>query len=133
MLSLAQTHFLRGSGREAEYVARQAAELAEQLNAPAMRSHALTEEGKIQLHMGLMDDAQTNLSKAAKLVSDHPSIDAAEIRFVFVELKTRMSEQETEDDSQRLLDETAPILGELDEASRQFDNLTSGCVCISPF
>lgn len=130
MLSLAQTYFLRGSGREAEYFARQAAELAEQLNAPAMRSRALAKHAKIQLHMGLMDDAQANLTKAAELVSDHPNIDAAEIRSIFVDLKTRLTEQEVDDDSQRLLDETVSILEELDGAFRQFDNLIFGCVCL---
>ena len=126
MLSLAHAYFLRGSGREAEYFARQATELAEQLNAPAMKSRALAKHGKIQLHMGLMDDAQANLTEAAELVSYHPNIDAAEIRSIFVDLKIRMAEQEVVDDSQQLLDETVSLLEELDGAFRQFDNLTFG-------
>lgn len=123
MLSLSQAYFQRGSGREAEYFARQATELAEQLNTPAMLSRALAKQGKTQLHMGLMDEARANLTKAAEVLSEQQSVDTAEIQSIFVELKTRMTEQEPDDDSQRLLNETVTILEELDGAFHQFDKL----------
>lgn len=129
MLSLAQTYYLRGSAREAEYFARQAADLAEQLNAAAMWGRALAKQGEIQLHMGRTEDAQVNLTKAAELLSDEQGIDMAEIRRLFVELNSRTADTETEEENtQQVLEETISILEALDTAFRQFDNLAFGYV-----
>ena len=43
------------------YFARQAAEFAEQLNAPAMASRAFAKQGEIQIHMGHLPDAHSSL------------------------------------------------------------------------
>jgi separase len=66
LFSLSEIYFLRGSPREAEYFARQAAELADQLNAPAMASRALAKLGEVQLHMGCFEDAHSRGPRVGK-------------------------------------------------------------------
>ncbi|KAF9479762.1 cysteine peptidase C50 [Pholiota conissans] len=127
MLSLAQTYYLRGSAREAEYFARQATDLAEQLNAPALQGRALAKQGEIQLYMGHTEEAQDNLTKAAELLSSQQSIDTAEIRRLVVELNAKMTEAEDEAENlDNALEETISVLEALDMAFRQFDNLAFG-------
>ncbi|KAF8958159.1 peptidase family C50-domain-containing protein [Flammula alnicola] len=124
MLSLSQAYYLRGSAREAEYFARQATELAEQLNVPAIISRALAKQAEVQLHMGHMEEAQANLTKAAELLSDMPGIDTADIRRLRAEYNMRAVGEE--EDMQQTFAETVSMLEELDTAFRQFDNLASG-------
>ncbi|KAF8878488.1 peptidase family C50-domain-containing protein [Gymnopilus junonius] len=123
MFALTQAYFLRGSAREAEYFARQAAELAQQLNAPGMASHALARQGEVQLHMGLLEDAQASLVKAAELLKDVPGIEAIDVNRLKAECEARNLEEQ---DVHQMFDETVAMLEELDAAFRQFDNLAFG-------
>ncbi|CAA7261156.1 unnamed protein product [Cyclocybe aegerita] len=127
MFSLTQAYFYRGSPREAEYFAKQAANLAGQLNTPAMVSRALARQGELQLHMGNLEDARVNLTKATELLCDMPGIDTADIRRLKVEYNIRTATEEDEDeDPQQLFNETVQMLEELDVVFRQFDNTAFG-------
>jgi len=122
---LTEIYFLKGSPREADYFARQAAELAEQLNAPAMASRAYAKQGEIQMHMGRLQDAHLSMMKAANLLQDMPGLDAADIRRLRVEYNMRVVEG---DDPTELIEETMEMVEELDNAFRQFDYLAFGFV-----
>ena len=126
LFSLTEVYFLRGSAREAEYFARQATDLATQLNAPAMASRALGRQAELQLNMGQLDTAHANLTKAASLLANIQGLDTAHLRRIHMEYNSRMSEA---DDAENLFGDTLSMLSELDMAFRQFDNLTFGYVC----
>lgn len=118
-------YFLRGSAREAEYFACQAAELAGQLNAPAIRSRALARLGEVQLHMARLDDAHSSITTAADLLQGMRGLDAVDVRRLTVEYRMRTSE---EDEPMELFEETIGMLEELDNAFQQFDSVAFGCV-----
>jgi separase len=118
-------YFLRGSAREAEYFACQAAELAEQLNAPAMASRALARLGEIQLHMARLDDAHSSLTRAADFLQGMPGLDAADIHRLKVEYRMKTSEG---DGPMELFEETVRMFEELDNAFQRFDYVAFGCV-----
>ena len=71
-----EIYLLKGSPGKAEYFTRQAAGFAEQLNAPAMASHAFAKQGEIQIHMGCLPDAHSSSIKAVDLLQDMPGLDA---------------------------------------------------------
>lgn len=130
MLALAQTYFLKGSAREAEYFAKQAADLAEQMNAPGMIGRAYTKQGEVQLHMGHLAEAQSSLTKASLILADIPGLETVEIRRLKVECNLRVKEDEEEDipeDPQTIFTEMVAMLEDLDAAFRQFDNMAFGC------
>jgi separase len=79
MFFLSEIYFLRRSPKEAEYSAHEAVELAEQMNAPAMASRALAHLGKVQLHMGHLEDTHSSLTRAADLLQGIPGLDAVVI------------------------------------------------------
>ena len=120
---LSETYFLRGSPREAEYFARQAAELAEQLNAPAMASRAQAKLGEVQLHMDRLEDAHSSLTSAADLLRGMPGLDAADIRRLNMEYRMKTSEG---DEPTELFEETVRMLEDLDDAFQQFDSVAFG-------
>jgi separase len=122
---LSETYFLRGSPREAEYFARQAAELAEQLNAPAMASRAVAKLGEVQLHMGRFEDAHSSLTKAGDGLQGMPGLDAADIRRLKMEYRMRTSEG---DETTDLFEETMRMFEDLDNAFQQFDSVAFGYV-----
>ncbi|KAH9478241.1 Separin [Psilocybe cubensis] len=128
MLALAQTYFLRGSAREAEYFAKQAVDLAEQMNAPGMIGRALTRQGEVQLHMGHLQDAWETLMKASLIVKDVPGLETVEIRRLKVECDLRVNGEDAvvAEDHQTEFNETVAMLEDLDAAFRQFDNLAFG-------
>ena len=122
---LSETYFLRGSPREAEYFARQAAELAEQLNAPAMMSRALAKLGEVQLHMGRFEDAHSSLTRAADRLQGMPGLDAADICRLQMEYRMKTLE---DDEPTGLFEETVGMLEDLDDAFQQFDSVAFGFV-----
>jgi len=124
MLFLTESYFLKGSPREAEYFARQAADFAEQLNAPAVVSRALARQGEIQLYMARPEDAHINLTKAADLLQSMPGLDAADIFRLKVEYNLRTKGEVPIEP----FDETLTMLDELNNAFRQFDHLAFGFV-----
>ncbi|KAF9552923.1 hypothetical protein CPC08DRAFT_822591 [Agrocybe pediades] len=124
MFALAQAYYLRGSAREAEYFAKQAADLAAQLNTPGMLSRALAKHGEIQLHLGQIEQAQANLGRAAALLADIPGLDKVEIRRLEAEVNAKTAEDE--EDVRRMFDDSVKMLEDLDVAFRQFDNFTLG-------
>ncbi|KAF8155999.1 cysteine peptidase C50 [Crassisporium funariophilum] len=123
LFSLSQAYQLRGSAREAEYFAQQAADLADQLNAPAMISRALAKKGEIQLQMGHIEDAHEALARAEGLLQEMPGVDTADLRRLKADYHERVAEEEH---AQDMFDETVTMLEELDAAFRQFDNLAFG-------
>ncbi len=124
MLFLTENYFLKGSPREAEYFARQAADFAEQLNAPAVASRALARQGEIQLYMARPQDAHINLTRAADLLQSMPGLDAADIFRLKVEYNLRTKGEVPIEP----FDKTLTMLDELDNAFRQFDYLAFGFV-----
>lgn len=123
MLLLAQTYYLRGSAREALYFTKQAADLAESLNAPTLRSRALAIQGEIQLHMGTLDEAHASISKAGEIMCNIPGIDTANIRRISVELNSQgMGETDVS------FADVISMLDELDNSFHHFDNTAFGCV-----
>jgi len=126
MFALTEAYYLRGSAREAEYFARQAVELSEQLNIPAVNARALARRGEVQLHMKKFEDAWESISRAAELVCDCPGIDAAVVRKLKAEYNARTSEQELEHGGAAAFEEIVAILEELDASFRQFDSLAFG-------
>jgi separase len=74
LLTLTQAYFTRGSSREAEYLAQQALDLAEAVNAPAMATRAFMRKGEIQLCQRQLDAGRDSLSKAAELLQDLPGM-----------------------------------------------------------
>jgi len=123
MFTLAQTYYLRGSAREAEYFAKQTADLATQLNTPGMLSRALAKQGEIQLHLGQLEKARTCLSRASALLADVPGLDKVEIHRLEAEVKAAQTDEET---TQLMFDDSIKMLEDLDAAFRQFDSLALG-------
>ncbi|KAF9528394.1 peptidase family C50-domain-containing protein [Crepidotus variabilis] len=134
LFAVAELYNLRGSAREADYFAKQAADLAEQLNTPAMLSRAFARQAEIQLHMGRLQEAREKVQQASVLVQDMPGLDQADVRRLKVELKVKNpnvngedeEEQSGEEDPKEMFDETVAMLQELDEAFLQFDSLAFG-------
>lgn len=124
MLLLAQTYYLRGSAREALYFAKQAADLAESLNAPTLRGRALAIQGEIQLHMGSLNEAHTSVSKAAEIMCNIPGIDTANISKITIELNNRQSDEEDISFA-----DVISMLDELDNSFSQFDSIAFGYDC----
>ena len=126
IFALTEAYYLRGSAREAEYFARQAVELAEELNVPAVHARALARRGEVQLHMNNLEDAWASISRAAELVCDSPGIDTADIRRLKAEYSARTSEDDQEQGGNAAFEETVAMLEELDASFRQFDGLAFG-------
>lgn len=122
---LSEIYFLRGSPREAEYFARKSAELADQLNAPAMASRAFARLGEVQLHMIRFEDADLSLTKAADLSQGMPGLDAVDIRRLKMEYRMKTLDG---DEPTVLFEETVRMLEELDDAFQQFDYVAFGYV-----
>jgi len=129
---LTEIYFLKGSPREADYFARQAAEFAEQLNVPAMASRAFAKQGEIQMHMGRLQEAHLSLMKATNLLQDMPGLDAADVLRLRLEYNMKVMEGH---DPTELFDETMGMIEELDNAFRQFDCRAFGFVIhiVRPF
>lgn len=122
MLFLTEVYFSKGSPREAEYFARQIADLAENLNSPAMVSRAVAKLSEIQLYMARLQDARINLTRAGKLLQGMPGLDAVDIFRLKVEYSIRTKEEEPIEP----FDKTLEMLEELDNAFRHFDHLAFG-------
>ena len=123
LFSLSRVHHLGGSAREAEYFAQQAADIAEELNLPAMVSRALAKKGEVQLQMGKLEEAHTNLIRAEELLCGMPGIDTAEVRRLKVDYQQRTTKEEN---GELEFAGTVAMLEELDAAFRQFDNFAFG-------
>ena len=131
LFSLSHVYHLGGSAREAEYFAQQAADIAEELNLPAMVSRALVKKGEVQLQMGKFEEACTNLTRAEALLRGMPGIDTADLRRLNVDYQQRTTQQEG---GELEFAGTVTMLEELDAAFRQFDNFAFGyelffCAC----
>jgi separase len=123
LFSLSRVYHLGGSAREAEYFAQQAADIAEELNLPAMVSRALAKKGEVQLQMGKLEEAHANLARAEELLRDMPGIDTADVRRLRADYRQRTTQQEN---GEQDFAETVTMLEELDAAFRQFDNFAFG-------
>ena len=123
LFSLSRVYHLGGSAREAEYFAQQAADLAEELNLPAMVSRALAKKGEVQLQMGKLEEAHTNLTRAEELLRGMPGIDTADVRRLKADYQQRTTQEEN---GELEFAGTVTMLEELDAAFRQFDNFAFG-------
>lgn len=123
LFSLSRVYHLGGSAREAEYFAQQAADIAEELNLPAMVSRALAKKGEVQLQMGKLEDAHANLTRAEELLCGMPGIDTADVRRLKADYQQRTMQQESVEQE---FSGTVIMLEELDAAFRQFDNFAFG-------
>ena len=123
LFSLSRVYHLGGSAREAEYFAQQAADIAEELNLPAMVSRALAKKGEVQLQMGKLDEAHTNLARAEELLRGMPGIDTADVWRLKIDYQQRTTQQEN---GELEFAGTVTMLEELDAAFRQFDNFAFG-------
>ena len=128
LFSLSRVYHLGGSAREAEYFAQQAADIAEELNLPAMVSRALAKKGGVQLQMGKLEEAHTNLARAEELLRGVPGIDTADVWRLKVDYQQRTTQQENAQQENGELEfaGTVTMLEELDAAFRQFDNFAFG-------
>lgn len=118
LLTLTQAYFTRGSSREAEYLAQQALDLAEAVNAPAMATRAFMRKGEIQLCQRQLDAGRDSLSKAAELLQDLPGVDAADMR----RLKGDWNHlNEQEQDARGLYEEASAMLVELETTLASFN------------
>jgi len=79
-LSLASAYLRRGSVREAEYFIREAEQLANSLNAPALVCRALAMKVEVQLQLRQLDTALTTLRAATGALNDTTGPDAAGLR-----------------------------------------------------
>ena len=123
LFSLSRVYHLGGSAREAEYFAQQAADIAEELNLPAMVSRALAKKGEVQLQMGKLEEAHTNLTRAEELLRGMPGIDTADVRRLKVDYQQRTTQEEN---GELEFAGTVTMLEELDADFRQFDNFAFG-------
>ena len=123
LFSLSRVYHLGGSAREAEYFAQQAADIAEELNLPTMVSRALAKKGEVQLQMGKLEEAHTNLTRAEELLCGMPGIDTADVRRLKVDYQQRTTKEEN---GELEFAGTVAMLEELDAAFRQFDNFAFG-------
>jgi separase len=130
LFSLSRVYHLGGSAREAEYFAQQAADIAEELNLPAMVSRALAKKGEVQLQMGKLEEAHANLVRAEELLRGMPGIDTADVRRLKVDYQQRTTRQEN---GELEFAGTVAMLEELDAAFRQFDNFAFGYELFSFF
>ena len=135
LFSLSRVYHLGGSAREAEYFAQQAADIAEELNLPAMVSRALAKKGEVQLQMGKLEEAHASLIRAEELLRGMPGIDTADVRRLKVDYQQRTTQEEN---GELEIAGTVTMLEELDAAFRQFDNFAFGyesffffCACIN--
>ncbi|KAI0029237.1 peptidase family C50-domain-containing protein [Vararia minispora EC-137] len=110
LLSLSELYFSRGSPREAEYFAEQAAELAGSINGPAMLGCALARKGEIQLRMGQLQEAYKTLVKAADALGNREGPDLADVHRLYADLHTRDMKDE---DAQKLCSEATAMLEDL--------------------
>jgi len=123
LFSLSRVYHLGGSAREAKYFAQQAAEIAEELNLPAMVSRALAKKGEVQLQMGQLEEAYANLARAEELLRGMPGIYTADVQRLKADYQQRTAPQENVEQE---FSGTVTMLEELDAAFRQFDNLAFG-------
>jgi separase len=123
LFSLSRVYHLGGSAREAEYFAQQAADVAEELNLPAMVSRALAKKGEVQLQMGKLEEAHANLARAEELLRGMPGIDTADVQRLKADYQQRTTQQEY---GEQEFAGTVTMLEELDAAFRQFDNFAFG-------
>jgi separase len=73
--------------------------------------------------MARLEDAHSNLTRAADLLQGMPGLDAADIRRLKVEYRMKTSEDDVSTD---LFEETVRMLEELDNAFQQFDCVAFG-------
>ena len=78
-LSLASVYLRRGSVREAEYFIREAEQLTNSMNAPALLCRALAMKIQVQLQLRQLDTALTTLHAASNTLNDITSPNAAEL------------------------------------------------------
>ncbi|TFK38240.1 cysteine peptidase C50 [Crucibulum laeve] len=123
LFSLSRAYLARGSALEAEYFAKQAQDLAEALNSPAMVSRALARRGEVQLHLGQLDEGYQNLLRAAELLHDIPGIDIADIYRLRAVYNERIAQNEN---AQKLYVDIINVLKDLDAAFRQLDGVAFG-------
>ncbi|KAH8113830.1 peptidase family C50-domain-containing protein [Phellopilus nigrolimitatus] len=122
MLALADAYARRGSPRDAEYFAQQAADLADVLRAPVMTARALLRKSEIQLAMGQFEEAQKSLVDAAALVEDVGGLEVADMRRLRGDVLLRQGQDE---EAQSEYAEASKILAESALEFNAFDAMVS--------
>ncbi len=117
-LSLASTYLRRGSVREAEYFIREAEQLANSFNAPAMICRALTMKVEVQLQLRQLDTALATLRAATDTLNDIVNPDAAELRKLHGEYNELLLQNK---DAQLRYTEALKMLEELDKMFSRLD------------
>ena len=110
-LSLASAYLRRGSVREAEYFIREAEQLANSLNAPALICQALAMKAEAQLKLRQLEGALTTLRAATNTLNDITSPNAAGLRKLHGEYNELLSQNK---DAQLRYTEALKVLEELD-------------------
>ena len=116
-LSLASAYLRRGSVREAEYFIREAEQLANSLNAPALICRALAMKVEVQLKLRQLEGALTALRTATDALNDISGPDAAGLHKLHGEYNELLSQNK---DAQLQYTEALQMLEELD---RMFSGL----------
>jgi separase len=110
-LSLASGYLRRGSVREAEYFIREAEQLANSLNAPALICRALAMKVEAQLKLRQLEGALTTLRAATDTLNDITGPDAAGLHKLHGEYNELLSQNK---DAQLRYMEALKMLEELD-------------------
>lgn len=110
-LSLASAYLRRGSVREAEYFIREAEQLANSLNAPALICRALAMKVEAQLKLRQLEGALNTLRAATDTLNDITGPDAARLHKLHGEYNELLSQNK---DAQLRYTEALKMLEELD-------------------
>lgn len=127
LFNLAQTYLIRGSAKESEFFIKQALDLAQALNAPAILSRALAKQGEIQVRLGDLKAGYEMLVKAGDVLSGVPTIDSIEVVRLTADCRERMG-TEGEVDAQVLYRKSVELLREIDAAFEKHEGAAFGYV-----
>ncbi len=127
LFDLAQTYLIRGSAKESEFFIKQALDLAQALNAPAILSRALAKQGEVHVRLGNLKDGYEMLVNAGEILSGVPTIDTVEVVRLTAECKEKMG-VESEGDAQTLYGKSVDLLREIDAAFEKYEGVVFGYV-----
>ena len=130
LFSLTYAYSCRGSARESEYFAREAQDLAETINAPAMLCRARTRRGEVNLHLGQLEEGYEDLVAAAETAKDSTGPHMAEIRKLNGEYSQLSSKEK---DARQLFSEAGTMLEELNKAFAVWDDVEARYVISMTF
>lgn len=111
-LSLASVYLRRGSVREAEYFIREAEQLGNSINAPALVCRALAMKVEVQLQLRQLDTALDILGVATNALNDITGPDAAGLHKLYGEHSELLLHNK---DAQQQYTEALTMLEELDK------------------